>query len=152
MTAIRNGCSIPIAANLAGIPSRTVEDWLSKGRKLENADIEPEPGTQARGLLDFLRLYQKARSEYIATHVGNINSHATADRPGAWTASAWVLERKQPKEFSQKYLIEKIAEQRVLDLVRFLFQGAPTELFREQLAQLVQLIPDLNLSEASDDL
>jgi hypothetical protein len=76
LEAIRNGLNWTFAAKLAGIHPSTLKDWR---------DSDPL----------FARELEAARAEFVQKHVGNIDRHAKRN----WMASAWLLERTEPRDF-----------------------------------------------------
>jgi hypothetical protein len=149
MQGITNGLSIETASWNAGINPKTVRNWLDKGQVLAGEDLPPH--SQAAQYQRFSEDHEKSRARFEALHAGNINSKATAKSSGEWTASAWMLERRRSKDYGQRYQVEKMSDQKVLQVIKFLFDAAPTPLFSEQLAGIVNLIPSLKLPETDDD-
>jgi hypothetical protein len=146
MQGIANGLSIETASWNAGINPKTVRNWLEKGQILAGEDLPPH--SQAWQYQRFSEDHEKSRARFEALHVANINCKSTAKSPGEWTASAWMLERRRSKDYGQRYQTEKLSDQKVIEVIRFLFESAPTPLFSEQLAGLVSLLPNLKLNEA----
>ncbi len=145
MDGITNGLSIETSSWSAGVPPRTVRNWLEKGEILADEDLPV--GSAAAQYQAFWRGHEKARAKFEALHAGNINSKATTKSSGEWTASAWMLERRRSKDYGQHYQVEKQVGTQLLELVKFCFDQSPTPLFREQLAAIVNMIPALELSE-----
>lgn len=80
--AISQGAPIRTACRAVGVSRSTLYRWR------HDHDIE--------------RRILKARLEGKLFHIRNINRHAEND----WRASAWLLERMYPKEFSRRTVIE----------------------------------------------
>ena len=78
---IAGGMPYREAAATVGIGERTFYDWKERYPQFA-ADIE------------------KANGAFIATHLKNIAAAA----PGAWQASAWLLERRHPDLFGRHRL------------------------------------------------
>jgi hypothetical protein len=76
LEAIRNGLTQRFAAKLAGIHADTMRDWR---------DTDPL----------FARELEVARAEFVQKHVGRIDNHSKRN----WMASAWLLERTEPRDF-----------------------------------------------------
>ena len=76
LEAIRNGLTQRFAAKLAGIHADTMRDWR------ENDPL-------------FARELEAARAEFVQKHVGRIDNHSKRN----WMASAWLLERTEPRDF-----------------------------------------------------
>jgi hypothetical protein len=74
--AIRNGLTQRFAAKLAGIHPETMREWRSS---------DPL----------FARELEAARAEFVQKHVGRIDHHSKRN----WMASAWLLERTEPRDF-----------------------------------------------------
>jgi hypothetical protein len=148
MQAVLNGMGIDSAAWAAGLSPSTVKHWLEKGKILDGEDL-PE-NTAAWQYSRFWTDYQKARALFEASHVNNICRHSETNRKGQWTASAWMLERRRPKDYAQASIIDRQSDQKVLEMVKFILDQSPTALFREQLSGIVGMIPALRLSEDQD--
>lgn len=144
MQGITNGLSIETASWNAGINPKTVRSWLEKGQILAGEDLPPH--SQAWQYQRFSEDHEKSRAKFEALHSSNINNHAVDNAPGAWTASAWMLERRRSKDYGQHYQVEKQVGTQLLELVKFLFENA-SEPTREELVSLVELIPGLLLKE-----
>lgn len=150
MAGIRNGLSIDDAAWNAGLTPRRVFDWIAKGEILYGEDYPP--GCSAWQYARFWHDYKKASANFVGIHVANINNKATQspeDSPGQWTPSAWMLERKRPEEYSEKYKLEKLSDQKILNFIKFIFENC-SEPMREEFAALVQLLPNLKLNDAKE--
>jgi hypothetical protein len=145
MQGVTNGLSIETASWNAGINPKTVRCWLEKGAILEGEDLPPH--SQAWQYQRFSEDHEKSRAKFEALHAGNINSKATAESSGQWTASAWMLERRRSKDYGQHYQVEKQTDTKMIELVKFMFDQSPDEDFREKLAAIVGMIPSLKLSE-----
>lgn len=88
---ISNGLTNKDACAVCGVPEETFYSWL---RDAENGE-----GNKSHLALK-IKLGQslkKAESQFKAHHLGNINKCAEGD----WKASAWMLERKFPKEYAR---------------------------------------------------
>jgi hypothetical protein len=145
MEAIQNGISIENACHLAGIAERTCHRILRRGEDLKDEALEP--GTYAAECVRFWQDYKRESATYVTLHTTNINKHATASSPGQWTASAWILERKKPKEFSNQYQLNRLAEAKVKEVMQFLFQNG-SDAFIEELAGLCGQLPSLSFDES----
>jgi hypothetical protein len=145
MQGITNGLSIETASWNAGVNPKTVRSWLEKGEILAGEDLPPH--SQAWQYQRFSEDHEKARAKFEALHSSNINNHAVAKAPGEWTASAWMLERRRSKDYGQHYQTEKLSDRKTLEVIKFLFDAAPTPLFTEQLANIISLVPGLRLKE-----
>jgi hypothetical protein len=80
---MRDGMTLRDSCALGGVSKRTFHVW-----------VKEDPALYAQ--------LQKARLECKVVHVRNIRNHAQED----WKASAWLLERMFPKEFSRRTVIE----------------------------------------------
>ena len=102
--AIKLGSFIEHACAYAGITSRTFRKW----RELADQEVEPY-----LSLFEDIRL---AESESILRRIGRIEK---AGSEGAWTADAWILERKYPDKFGKRDKVEisgEINKPKVIDL------------------------------------
>ncbi len=77
-TALRAGCYLEQAAQLAGISPSTLYDWLARGRKARSGQF-----------LEFLELVQGAIAQAEVAAVAQIVTSSKTD----WRAAAWLLER-----------------------------------------------------------
>ncbi len=78
LVALRAGSYLESAAQLAGIGSSTLYDWLARGRKARSGQF-----------LEFLELVQGAIAQAEVQAVARVNTAAQTD----WRAAAWWLER-----------------------------------------------------------
>jgi hypothetical protein len=149
MEGVYSGVSVVDSAWAAGVKPDTVYHWLEKGEILFESDAELPPHSAAWQYARFFHDYKIASSQAVVKHSINIDSASVKSTPTNWTASAWKLERLRPDQYSQKYIIEKITDKKVLEVVKFFFEQSPTDEFREQLAALVSMIPTLQLKDAA---
>lgn len=87
--ALASGQSRRTAAAMAGVSQSTLFAWMAAGRE----DAESPEG-------DLVRRVEEAEAEFIARHVANVEKAAIEDKQ--WTASAWLLERKDPEAWARK--------------------------------------------------
>lgn len=114
------------AAELAGVPLTTFYNWLRRG-ELEQNRLAQSPRTKPRPretvFLEFWKSVKKAQIAFKQTHVKNIEQAA----PQHWQCSAWLLERRFPKEFGQRVLVRQQVErelEEVLDRLEQRLDGA----------------------------
>ena len=88
--AIKLGMSNVKASEFAGFTEKTLYEWLAKGE----TDLEEGLDTIHS---EFCENLKKARAECQAFHLQNI---IKAGQNGNWQASAWILERVFPSNFS----------------------------------------------------
>lgn len=102
--AIRLGMYLDDAAAVAGIHRNTLGNWLTWGReaeaKLENGD---ELTDRDRLYWDFLGAVEKARADAV---LRNLNVIQRAAQDGSWQASAWFLERTNPRKWGRTETVE----------------------------------------------
>lgn len=79
----------------AGINKVSFYNWLKRGRR------EKEEGKKTQ-YVEFLNAVEKALAEGELRHVNNIAKHAKT----SWQASAWMLERKNHKQWGRKETIK----------------------------------------------
>ena len=88
---IGNGLSNKDACAMCGITEDTFYKWLREAEntksKINHRDIK----------IKLAESLKKAESQFKAYHLDNI----TKSSKGDWKASAWILERKYPKEFAR---------------------------------------------------
>lgn len=98
-TMLRAGAYVDDACRSVGIHRSTFYNWIQRGniqRERLNAGLEIE--TDEQTFLDFLDAVEEADAEGIIGHVMNIDNAA---KNGTWQASAWILERKQPRKWGR---------------------------------------------------
>lgn len=98
-TMLRAGAYVDDACRSVGIHKATFYNWLQRGnvqRERLNAGLEIEPKEEQ--FLEFLDAVEEADAEGIIGHLMNID-HAA--KTGTWQASAWILERKQPRKWGR---------------------------------------------------
>lgn len=98
-TMLRAGAYVDDACRSVGISHTTFYNWLQRGnvqRERLNAGLEIEEDESK--FLDFLEAVEEADAEGIIGHLMNID-HAAKN--GTWQASAWILERKQPRKWGR---------------------------------------------------
>ncbi len=90
--ALKKGHYLAQAANLAGVPTRTLMRWLAKGRDADEAN-EDNP----------YRAFNDAVQEAIA-HAENecLNAVDEAIEHGTWQAAAWKAERRWPERWGRR--------------------------------------------------
>jgi hypothetical protein len=121
--AYSKGASHEMAADCLGVVESTIYNWMKKGeRDLSN-------GVDDSSYVDFLGAIKKARYNYEMSQCRKIEDAADE---GAWTARAWLLERRNPRVFGRN--AEDLRQSRVLE---------------EKIAEL-QLIIDKKLSTESN--
>jgi len=95
LTAISKGNRLPVAARLAGLSPRTVEEWLHRGR-----------GQHARAMTHlheaFVKEFEQAQAQAEALALENVQKAAFRD----WRAAAWFLENTSPDWRRRKALPE----------------------------------------------
>ncbi len=94
---LRHGNSQKAAAEAAGIPERTIQRWLAQG----------ESANQGK-FWQFCQDCKKAQAEWQAGMVRVVERHAVgADGlPSTWQAAAWLLERRDHKNWGRKVSAE----------------------------------------------
>ena len=98
-TMLRAGAYVDDSCRAVGITKTTFYNWLQRGniqRERLNAGLEIEENESK--FLDFLDAVEEADAEGIIGHLMNIDNAA---KNGTWQASAWILERKQPKKWGR---------------------------------------------------
>lgn len=107
VSGIATGAYKEHAAAAAGVPSRTMHDWMNRG---EGPDAD-EP------YLSFAMDVRRAEGKDIVQTTAAITKAEKKD----WKAAAWKLERKFPKQFGAKLNIETEVQdgvRKVLDMAR----------------------------------
>jgi len=98
-TMLRAGAYIDDSCKSVGISTTSFFNWIARGkvqRERQAAGLQTQPDEIP--FLEFLEAIEIADAEGIIGHVMNIDNAA---KNGAWQASAWILERKQPKKWGR---------------------------------------------------
>jgi len=109
LDSIRLGSSYTLAAQAAGIAYNTFNEWMKAGAK---ADGSP-----------FCDFYDKVRQTEGQRVNGWLQHIENAAANGAWTASAWRLERLYPDDFGK---VERVNISHGPQLVTFQWQPSST--------------------------
>lgn len=98
-TMLRAGAYVDDACRSVGISTQTFYNWIQRGRvQRERAAAGLELESDEKPFLEFIDTIEEADAEGIIGHVMNID-HAAKN--GTWQASAWILERKQPRKWGR---------------------------------------------------
>jgi len=84
----RAGCSVAVAAEVAGVSERTIYDWLARGTR---------PGRSEAPYRALRAAVEQARAEAEATLAARMSRAAAR---GSWRAAAWLLERHYPDRWA----------------------------------------------------
>jgi len=98
-TMLRAGAYIDDSCKSVGISTTSFFNWIARGkvqRERQAAGLQTQ--SDEIPFLEFLEAIEIADAEGIIGHVMNIDNAA---KNGAWQASAWILERKQPKKWGR---------------------------------------------------
>ena len=101
VAAIGTGVPYRVSAALAGVHESSFHAWINRGKE-EKARIEEgaRPNPRERPFLEFLEDSTRARADGIAALVAKVRLHADHD----FRAAAWLLERADPDNFSQRVM------------------------------------------------
>jgi hypothetical protein len=147
---IRLGLSVEDSAWNAKLTPRRVWDWLKKGDTYAEISDDLVPHSSAWQYARFWQDYMHAKANMTARHVANIDhcSRTPATSSGQWQASKYLLSVKNPAQWSEQHQIEKITDQKIIQMVKFCLEHSPTPLWSEQFVTIVGLLPSLKLHEA----
>lgn len=100
---INEGATVDMAARKAGVARKTIFNWLRKGREARAARDSGEGPLTAYddAYIEFADKVDRAEYEIIKKHLDRIDEAGEEN----WTASAWMLERRFPEQFSLKRTI-----------------------------------------------
>lgn len=98
ITSISNRVPYEIAAEANGIHPDTLYDWINKGRKDRDADLDTE-------LSRFSEAIKKVEQERIIDHLNKI-----ADSAERWQSQAWILERRWSKYFGANAEVKELSK------------------------------------------
>lgn len=133
---VRGGAPPTTAAVVCGVPRRTHENWLRKGR----ADDAPDP---YRRYADEI---QAAIEEYKLGEIGTIHAQGEKD----WRAALALLERRFPDEFAERKRVDSRIQVQVTPMIDP-SKGTleRLQLLRELLAEFAPDADDPALSESA---
>jgi hypothetical protein len=97
--ALENGVAIGHAVRASGIDPQTYYNWLERGtaeRERLAAGLDPDPKEQK--YVEFFERVKKAEAVGATKHMENISRTAL---DGTWQASAWILERRFPRDYGR---------------------------------------------------
>lgn len=107
---IRAGCYVETAAAMAGISKQSYYNWFKRGaREQERREQGKEADKKETVYVNFLDAVNKAMAEAELFDLTVINKAAQA---GQWQASAWKLERRNPKVWARQ---TKLDEKRIAE-------------------------------------
>jgi len=97
---IENGNANKDACSFVGISEATFYSWIVSAEEI----LAGKKRKSKKNViyLEFLESLKGAEAKFRAFHVGNINAASKKE----WTASAWMLERRYPKEFGRRLAAE----------------------------------------------
>lgn len=87
------------AVDLVEITDRCFQKWMALGRK-----------SQGDEYIRFFRAIKKARGQFILKNLRNIET--AAKEPRNWTASAWLLERRDAENFGKRETEQLAAQEK----------------------------------------
>ncbi len=93
--ALGSGHYMNTACTLAGIPARTVYDWLKEAEQCEGKETLSH---RERVLTRLSQTLKKAEASAIDRSLQVISDAM----PTNWQAAAWYLERRRPQEFGRR--------------------------------------------------
>lgn len=103
--ALQIGATIEIAAGYAGIPERTIYDWLERGRKEEERLAQTPPPEPNPNEARYLRFSQAVRESRISADIVCLQTvEAAARTDPAW---AWkLLQARHPKDYNPRQQVD----------------------------------------------
>ena len=112
--AVKNGNTYRAACALTGTPESTFFSWTREAHRIVEADAAKTKGRRRRRterdrvLVKFLKALQKADAEAETRNILIIQTAAQQH----WTAAAWWLERRKPRDYGRKVMYEptRVAE------------------------------------------
>jgi len=101
-TVLRYGAYMRDAARHVGIDETIITKWLSRGGKeRRHVLLGGKPRKRESAFLAFVQAVEKAKSDASLIDLENISEAA---KGGAWQASAWKLERRNPEQWGRQRL------------------------------------------------
>jgi len=108
---IRNGAPLKTAAESAGVAARTLHAWIKRG--------ETTRRQRDKAYVTFVEDVRKAKADGELAHLANITRAAVGDPKrginGLWTASAWILERRNPEAYGRREYVEHAGEVKTIE-------------------------------------
>ena len=101
--AIKLGMSRERAGWFCGVTRQTIQNWIAKGEKTDKGEYA-----------EFFDSLKKAEADSIAVNLKNLH---TAAQDGAWQASAWMLERRYPKEYGKQVVHTDDTSKQIADAI-----------------------------------
>ena len=95
LRAVADGESTSKAAAAAGVPARTVQDWIHRAKQHE---LDGKSTWELR----FLHAHEAAEGRFLAGCVKDLVAYAEGD----WRAMAWILERRDPETWGRPVKVE----------------------------------------------
>ena len=93
---VSNGVSIKDACSVCGISEVTFYQW-KKEAEFKKSDPLYKSVVNRELKIKFSNEIKKAEVKFKSYHLSNITNASQSD----WKASAWILERKYPKEYAR---------------------------------------------------
>jgi len=103
---VREGNYLDTSAACCGVNRRTVQRWIARGRRLEDAADWTQYTEEDRRYLDFHRAVRKARATAETSDLRKVGSGTTATGLPDWRAAAWRLERRNPERWAKRSKLE----------------------------------------------
>ena len=97
LTYKENGISDKDICDMVGISQTAFYEWLKEGETGKSAKDDTKKPAYYDLKLELVEGLKRARAAFKAYHIQNITKASKKD----WTASAWILERMYPKEYSR---------------------------------------------------
>jgi hypothetical protein len=104
---IRNGMPIEHVMDYVGLTDHTFYRWMRQGKSDHTEDSV---------YIRFRKAVKKARAANIRRHIKNIRKHSES----TWQASAWFLERRDPKNFGRKEVEELVTLKKEMEELKAL--------------------------------
>lgn len=107
------------AAQMAGVARATFYLWKQLGQQEADrlaANPRAKPKAKAQIYLDFLDAIKKTELSFKRTHIVRVQAAGSEH----WQASAWILERRYPREYGQRVIVAREVERELeeaLDII-----------------------------------
>ena len=99
VASLKRGAYQVHAANAAGVSITSMRNWVEQGRE----GVEP--------YVQFAIDVDRARAEDALRNQAIISAAAVGKIPGDWKAAAWNLERKFPKLYGRRQMMDNIDDE-----------------------------------------
>jgi len=116
---------VETAANMVGIPHRTLRHWLKRGREARaKAERDHTPIPKSEQI--YASLAEEIRKAVASSQIHALRCVHEAATAGQWQAAAWLLERRFPNLFGRDRGEVRALKKRIEELEAQLAAASPS--------------------------